>query len=309
MLRRWLRNHDCALHTAEAVQRLETLTPCIPEEADRPVMPAELAEWISIESEDKPEIADHGWRVDLDDAVGLLVRPDHDDLADLLAGQQGVRSVVQLDREVFAVEAPGMGADGLQAAVMQAVSAANRIAHGGDSPAAIPDSPAATPNDYVAPAVDGATALEGTRQAQPVQPVEPHEDDDLCRLVTGDAVSDGKRIQVWVNQNGILILPAGIIPHGPLDESGNPRFQRATVTPARAVRLAKSHAGRWIPYASLSQLQLRRPGLVRRRWTATVIERGGAVIRLGWRGTRPHALLFWGYVVARRGLGAVDGLP
>jgi hypothetical protein len=106
-----------------------------------------------------------------------------------------------------------------------------------------------------------------------------------------------------------LILPAGTIPHGPLDEGGNPHFQRATVTTARAVRLAKQHAGRWIPYSSLNRLRLRRPGLVRRRWSATVVEGDGVSVPLSWRGTRPHALLFWGYVVARRGLGAVDGLP
>jgi len=109
--------------------------------------------------------------------------------------------------------------------------------------------------------------------------------------------------------DGILILPAGTIPHGPLDPGGNPRFQRATVTPARAVRLAKQHAGRWIPYASLTTLRLRRPGLVRRRWSATVVERDGASTPMSWKGTRPHALLLWGYVVARRGLDAVDGLP
>ena len=95
----------------------------------------------------------------------------------------------------------------------------------------------------------------------------------------------------------------------PLDQSENPRFQRATVSSARAVRLSKLHAGSWIPYSYLSKLRVRRPGLVRRRWTATIVEQNGSVVPLSWRGTRPHALLLWGYVVARRGLGAVDGLP
>ncbi|OAE02046.1 hypothetical protein [Arthrobacter sp. OY3WO11] len=248
----------------------------------------ELADWIDVELETEPEIAGHSWQVGLGDEVGLLVRPDHDDLAELLGGQAGVRSVVQLDREVFAVAAPRLCADGLRAAVMQAVAAANVRAH----------------DPYFADQPDtSATA------SHPPQSVEPEEDDDLCRLVSGDAASDGRRVQVWVNMNGILILPAGTIPHGPLDQGENPRFQRATVTSARAVRLAKQHAGRWIPYAYLDNVRLRRPGLVRRRWSATVVERDGFSVPLSWRGTRPHALLLWGYVVARRGLGAADGLP
>jgi hypothetical protein len=75
------------------------------EEEDTSVQPAELAEWIFVEAEDKPEIAEHGWRVDLSDEVGLLVHPDRDDAADLLTEQVGVRSVVQLDREVLVVSA------------------------------------------------------------------------------------------------------------------------------------------------------------------------------------------------------------
>jgi hypothetical protein len=301
MVQHRLKKHDCTLHTTDVVERLGLLVPCIAEEADRPVRPAELADWISIEAENEPEIANHGWLVELDDEVGLLVRPDHDDLVDLLGEQVGVRSVVQLDREVLAVDAPRLCADGLRAAVMQAVAAANRRAHD-LHPAGQPGTPA---EDGVAPPDPAPTA----QTTQSAQTVEPPEDDDLCRLVSGDAASDGRRVQIWVNRNGILILPAGTIPHGPLDHSENPHFQRATVTSARAVGLAKLHAGRWIPYSSLSKLRLRRPGLVRRRWTATVVEQSGASVPLSWRGTRPHALLFWGYVVAQCGLGRVDGLP
>lgn len=301
MVQHRLKKHDCTLHTTDVLERMGLLVPCIAEEADRPVRPAELADWISIEAENEPEIAEHSWLVELDDEVGLLIRPDHDDLADLSGEEIGVRSVVQLDREVLAVDAPRLCADGLRAAVMQAVAAASRRAHD--------PHPVGQPG---IPAGDGAAVPDPAPTAQTTQSaqtVEPPEDDDLCRLVSGDAASDGRRVQIWVNRNGILILPAGTIPHGPLDHSENPHFQRATVTSAHAVGLAKFHAGRWIPYSSLSKLRLRRPGLVRRRWTATVVEQSGASVPLSWRGTRPHALLFWGYVVAQCGLARVDGLP
>lgn len=293
-----LNKHDCTVHTADVVRRLGLLLPYGAGEDLGPVRAAELADWIDVDPDAEPEIAGHGWQVGLGDEVGLFVRRDHDDLAELLGGQAGVRSVVQLDREVFAVDAPRMCADGLRAAVMQAVAAANLRAH---------DPYVADQKDV--PAGGGVHLDAPATTSRPAQQVEPEEDDDLCRLVCGDAASDGRQVQVWVNMNGILILPAGTIPHGPLDPGGNPRFQRATVTPARAVRLAKQHAGRWIPYASLTTLRLRRPGLVRRRWSATAVERDGAFTPMSWRGTRPHALLLWGYVVARRGLDAVDGLP
>ena len=301
MVHHRLKRRDCTLHTTDVVERLGLLVPCIAEEADRPVRLAELADWISIEAESEPEIANHGWTVELDDGVGLLVRPDHDDLADLLGKQVGVHSVVRLDREVFAVAAPRLCADGLRAAVMQAVAAANRRAHD-PHPAGQPGTPA---GDGLAPPIQAPTA----QTTQSAQTVEPPEDDDLCRLVSGNAHSDGRKVQVWVNRNGILILPAGTIPHGPLDHSENPHFQRATVTSARASELAKRHAGRWIPYSSLSDVQLLGPGLVRRRWRATVVERTGASASLSWRGTRTHALLFGVYVVAGRSRGPVDGLP
>lgn len=301
MVHHRLKKHDCTLHTADVVERTGLLVPCIAEEEVGPVRPAELADWISVEAEDEPEIAKHGWLVELDDEVGLLIRPDHDDLADLLGEQVGVRSVVQFDREVLAVEAPRLCADGLRAAVMQAVAAANRRAHD-PHPGVQPRTPA---GDGVAPPDPAATA----QATHPAQTVEPLEDDDLCRLVSGDAHGDGRKVQIWVNRNGILILPAGTIPHGPLDHSENPHFQRATVTSARASELARRHAGRWIPYASISDVELLRPGLVRRRWKATVVEQSGASSSLSWRGTRAHALLFGVYVVAGRSRGPVDGLP
>lgn len=300
MVQHRLKKHDCTVHTADVIGRLGLLVPLTAEE-DRPVRPAELADWISIEAEDEPEVAHHGWLVELEDAVGLLVRPDHDDVAELLGEQAGVRSVVQLDREVLAVDAPRLCADGLRAAVIQAVAAAHSRAHE-QHPPGQPGTPAGEPAAAASPAPAAQTTL-------PDQTVDPPEDDDLCRLVSGDAASEGRRVQIWVNRNGILILPAGTIPHGLLDLSGNPRFQRATVTPARAIRLAKGHAGRWIPYSSVDKLRLRRPGLVRRRWKATVVEKSGPSVPLTWRGTRPHALLLWGYTVARCGLGRVDGLP
>lgn len=216
-----LNNHDCTVHTADVLHRLGLLMPCSAGEDLGPVGAAELADWIDVDSDAEPEIAGHGWQVGLGDEVGLFVRPDHDDLAELLGRQAGVRSVVQLDREVFAVDAPRLCADGLRAAVMQAVAAANVRAH----------------DPYVADQQDvpagGEVHLDAsTTTSRPTQPVEPEEDDDLCRLVCGDAASGGRRVQVWVNMNGILILPAGTIPHGPLDQGENPRFQRATVTPA-----------------------------------------------------------------------------
>ena len=289
--------HACIVHTAAVVGRLEFLVPLIPEEQERPVPPGELADWISVEAEDEPEIPHHRWLVDVDDGVALLVRPDHDDLAELLPEQPGVNSVVQLDREVFAVDAPLLCADGLRAATMQAVAAANRKARDPQTAGAPDRAGGGTAGPLPAPEVPT------TREA------EPPEDDDLCRLVSGDASSNGRLVQVWVNMHGILILPAGTLPHGPLDGGDNPRFQRATVTPVRAVVLARTNDGSWTPYHSLNKLRLQRPGLVRRRWRAAVVGQDGTSVPLSWRGTRPHALLLWGYVVARRGLGAVEGLP
>ena len=174
MVQHRLKKRDCTIHTTDVVERLGLLVPCVAEEADRPVGPAELADWISVEAENEPEIANHGWTVELDDGVGLLVRPGHDDLADLLGEQVGVHSVVQLDREVFAVAAPRLCADGLRAAVMQAVAAANKRAHD-PHPAGQPGTRAGD---------GGAPTDQAPAQAtQSAQAEEPPEDDDLCRLV------------------------------------------------------------------------------------------------------------------------------
>jgi hypothetical protein len=298
--RRLKSKHACAVHTQDVVERLDPLVPFI-EEEDTSVQPAELAEWIFVEAEDKPEIAEHGWRVDLSDEVGLLVHPDRDDAADLLTEQVGVRSVVQLDREALVVNAPSLCADGLRAAVMQAIAAANQRAHDPGST----DQPWPT----VATPEEGARA-DSAPAGHTSEMVGRSADDEYApRLVTGDARCEGHRVQVWVNQDGILILPAQTVPHGPLDPSDNPRFQRATFNSAHAVRLAEHHAGQWVPYAHLGKLQLRRPGPVQRRWKATINERSGASVSFGWRGTRPHAMLLWGYVVAKCGLEQVDGLP
>lgn len=274
------------------MSRLEPLVPRIEELA--PVQPAELADWISVEADDEPEVPGHAWMVELDDEVSLLVHPDRDDLANLLGEQVGVQSVVQLDREVLMVSAPRMCADGVRAAVVLAVAAANERIHD-DAPAEqARTSPARVP---VAPAPTGETARSSA------------EDDAESRLVTGDARCEGRPVQLWVNMDGILLLPAGTLPHGPLDPSDNPHLQRARLTSGRAAALAERHGGRWIPYPYLGTLRLRRPGLLRRRWSATITERSGAAVALTWQGTRPHALVLWGYVVAKCGLGSVNGLP
>ena len=290
-LRKW---YSCSVHTHDVVERLRPLVPRL-EEEDTPVPPAELADWISVEAEDDPEVDEHGWRVDLDDAVGLLVHPDRDDVAAALERQAGVRSVVQLDREVFAVRAPSLCADGVRAVVLQAVAAAHDRAH--NPGPTVPDRPLGTP-------ADPPPAASTPPTAEP-----PGEDGFAARLVTGDARCGGRSVQLWVNQDGLLVLPTGAIPHGPLDPSENPRFQRAFFDFARAAGLAEQHAGRWVPYPALRKLELRRPGLVRRRWRVTIVERSGDSASLSWAGTRPHALLLWGYVVAKCGLERVGGLP
>jgi hypothetical protein len=284
----------CAVHTSDVVGHLEPLVPWA-EEMDRPVQSAALTAWISVEADDDPEIEGHSWLVELEDEVGLLVHPDRDDIANLLGEQAGVDSVVQLDREVLVVSAPQLCADGVQAAVLLAIAAANARVH---DPAAADQSDAATAGGDAAPAT-----------APPAEPAPSADDDAESRLVTGDASCEGQPVQIWVNLDGILILPAGILPHGPLDPSENPKLQRARLTAARAARLAEHHAGRWIPYPYLGQLWIRRPGVFRRRWRARLTERNGTSIAVSWQGTRPHALMLWGYVVAKCGLGQVDGAP
>lgn len=299
MARRRLKTlHACGIHTKDLVERLGPLLPCIDEE-DMPVQPAELADWILVEAEGEPAIAEHGWRVDLGDEVRLLVHPDRDDMADSLSEQVGVRSVVQLDREVLVVNAPSLCADGLRAVVMQAIATANERAHQSST----------DPSRTSLTRRGQRTQMHPTPAAQASEEVTRVDDDYAPRLVTGDARCEGHRVQVWVNQDGILILPAQALPHGPLDPSDNPRFQRATFNSAQAFTLAEQHAGRWVPYHSLGRLRLRRPGPVRRRWEATIIGRSSPSVSFSWRGTRPHAMLLWVYVVGQCGLERVDGLP
>lgn len=292
--------HACAIHTEELVQQLGALVPFADEE-DTPVQPADLADWVLVEAEVEPEIADHGWRIDLADEVGLLVDPDGDDIATLLGEQVGVRSVVQLDREVLVVSAPSLCAEGLRAATVQAIAAVNeRARHPGPTGQPWPTGPRHGESPRTGSPSVGHAETQAARAP---------EDDYAPRLVTGDARARGQRLQIWVNQDGILVLPAGTVPHGPLDPSDNPRFQRATFNSAEAARLAEQNAGRWIPYPSLGELQLRRPGAVRHRWRATITEARGAPVSFSWRGTRPHAMLFWVYAVAKCGPDQVDGLP
>ncbi len=287
-----LKKHTCTVHSSDIVGRLEPLVPGI-DEVDTPVQPTELADWITVEAENEPEIEGHGWRVEWDDTVGILIHPDRDDVETLLAKQPGVRSAVQLDREVLVVSAPELCADGVHAAVMLAVAAANERVH----------EPAPAHQSF-----EGGGAAPGTAAATQAAS-STAEDDAASRLVTGNARSEGRTVQMWVNQDGILILPAQTIPHDALDPSENPHFQRARITSDRAARLAERHAGNWIPYPYLGQLELRRPSLLRRRWKAKITERSGTSVSVTWHGTRPHALVLWGYVVAKGGMGKVNGLP
>lgn len=286
--RPWKR-YACAAHTQEVVARLKPLVPCLEEEG--PIEPAELADWISVEAEDDPEVDEHGWWIGLDDAVGLLVHPDRDDLPEALEEQAGVRSVVQLDREVLVMRAPQLCADGVKAAVMLAVARANEQAH----------RPQAERRPR--PSVPG---LRGGASADFAQ---PSTDDQAPGLVDGNARWQGRTVQLWVAQDGILILPAGTIPHGPLDSGENLHFQRASFTAAQAARLAEQHSGRWIPVSPLSRVSLHQPVRLPGRWTATITERNGPPVCLSWRGTRQRALLLWLYHRACHDLGPADGPP
>lgn len=75
MVHHRLKKHDCTIHTADVVERTGLLVPCIAEEEVGPVRPAELADWISVEAEDEPEIAKHGWLVELDDETHTFSAP------------------------------------------------------------------------------------------------------------------------------------------------------------------------------------------------------------------------------------------
>jgi hypothetical protein len=229
------RVHDrCGEHTEEVVR---SLGPLIAYERDEGTFdPAELPDWVLVEEETDPDLEGHPWRVDLADEVGLLIDPDHDDVADLLSQREGILSVTQLDREVLAVSAPDLCQDSLRAAVIRAVAGANARALG------------QAPRD--------AQAHEASRPA-------PEEasaaDDEDARLVTGNARSGGRRVQVWVDLEGILVLPVGVLPHGPLDTSDNPRYERASFTPTEAGELARSHGGEWVTYSHIVKAQLQRP--------------------------------------------------
>jgi hypothetical protein len=133
---------------------------------------------------------------------------------------------------------------------MQAIAAANQKAHDPGST----DQPWPT----VANPEEGAQA-DSAPAAHTSEMGRSADDEYAPRLVTGDARCEGHRVQVWVNQDGLLILPAQTVPHGPLDPSDNPRFQRATFNSAHALRLAEHHAGQWVPYAHLGKLQLADP--------------------------------------------------
>jgi len=50
-------------------------------------------------------------------------------------------------------------------------------------------------------------------------------------------------------------------------------------------------------------------GILGLRWRSTLLDRQGHVLDLTWRGTRAHAMLLWGYTVAKCGLDHVEGLP
>lgn len=273
----------CAEHSDEVVRSLGPLTAY--ERGEGNVDPAELPDWVFVEKDTDPELDGHPWRVDLADEVRLLIDPDHDDVADLLAQRHGVLSVTQLDREVLAVSAPTLCQDGLRAAVIRAVAGANARALGQASRGPRPQEASLS-----APADAAAT------------------DDEDARLVTGNARSSGRRVQVWVDLEGILVLPAGLLPHGPPDTSDNPRYEHARFTPAEASELATSHGGEWIPYRHIVRAELRRPGLLTRRWKATIHTHSGE-LSIDWRGTRPHGMLLWAYLVSKCGLERVEGTP
>jgi predicted carbohydrate-binding protein with CBM5 and CBM33 domain len=80
------------------------------------------------------------------------------------------------------------------------------------------------------------------------------------------------------------------------------------VTPAEAVELAAGNGGEWVAYSQIVQAQIKRPGLLARRWRATIETRGGE-LSFDWRGTRPHGMLLWTYLVAKCGLERVEGRP
>lgn len=221
-----------------------------------------------------------GWYISVDDEVAWEHDDRLDDLAEALNHAAGVTNAFREDREVILVEGAITG---------PAIVA--WICHWWSTGSALR-------NDLADPGSDRAPGPTG-----------PVGDDDAARLVTGDARLKGHPAQIWVNQEGLLVLPAQSITHGPLDPTDNPRFQRTNFTAAQALGLAELHAGRWLPYPQLAKLRLRRPGPFRRHWSVTIHERGGTTVSFQWRGTRAHAALLWAYVVAKLGIDRVDGRP
>ena len=141
--------------------------------------------------------------------------PTGEDIAEFLGRSRDVTSVVQLDREVLVVEAPSLCADGLRAIVVRAISEAN-------ARVLAPTTEAASVVDQRLAVVDQQlrvpTTQGGRRRRQRGAP---------CHR--SRAVGCGV-FQLWVIREGMLLLPAGSIPHVPLDMSDNPHYPRATFT-------------------------------------------------------------------------------
>ena len=193
---------SCPKHTAEVTQGLPMLVPLSPQETD-PVAPTELASWVEVVRDSDPELAGHEWRIELDDEVGLLVDQDTVDLAQLLNQQVGVESVVQLDREVLVVHAPMLCADGLRATVVESLAWANRIPDAAGQP---PPTNAGPPRE-----ADGVLPTLGTDSPDAL----PGPPDDACLLIGEPVHCDGRIVQVWVCQDGVLILPEATLSRQP----------------------------------------------------------------------------------------------
>lgn len=255
-----------------------------------PIAPAELAAWVEVVRDREPEVAGHEWRIELDDEVGLLVDQDTVDLAQLLNQQVGVESVVQLDREVLVVHAPTLCADGLRAAVVESLAWANRMPDAGGQ---LPPTDAGSPRE--AGGVRPTPGI-GSPDGSPGPP------DDACLLVGEPVHHDGRIVQVWVCQDGILILPEATL-------SRLPPRQWRRMSAEEGVRLAEQHDGLWIDFASVAQVRLQRPGLVNRSWRATFVEQQGRTVRFRWSADPRQVLTLWAYTVAQCGLEKAGAMP
>ena len=256
-----------------------------------PIAPAELAAWVDVAKDRDPEIAGHEWRVDLDDAVGLLVDQATVDLEQLLGQQVGVESVVQLDREVLVVHAPTLCADGLRATVIETLASANRGADAGGLQ--LPGASRVREDRS-----DGLTTPStGAAEARPDPP------EDACLLVGDPVHSEGHIVQVWVCQEGVLVLPTGTLSH-PTPPN---RWHRLSATQGQ--QLAAQHDGRWIGFASVAQLRLQPPRLVPRSWKATIVDQDGRAASFRWKSDIAPVLKLWAFTVAACGLQRADGIP